>query len=241
MGLDFSRIAVVVPAAGVGQRFGDNQPKQYARIAGRTLLDYTLEVLQTCQPAELVLVTAATDTCWRDIPAAVQARVVTGGANRAASVAAGIAVLGDTDWVLVHDAARPCVRADDIARLVAEVDPEAGGLLATPMTDTVKRERSGFALETVDRTHLWRAQTPQLFPRQTLTRALRECPDATDEAGAVEALGLTPRLIEGDPDNLKVTVAGDLARCEEILRRQGRIDTRAAVAGACPGDQGAGS
>ena len=246
MRLDFSRIAVIVPAAGAGRRFGEDQPKQYARIAGRPLLDYTLEVLRACQPADFVLVTAAEDGCWRDVPATAEVRVVTGGASRAASVAAGISALGDTDWVLVHDAARPCVRAEDIHRLVAGVDPRAGGLLAIPMTDTVKRSTGSVADladctvdGTVDRVHLWRAQTPQLFPRETLARALRANPEATDEAGAIEALGLAPALIEGDPDNLKVTVAGDLARCEDVLRRQGRLVAGAASGAKRPNDQGA--
>ena len=223
MRVDFSCIAVIVPAAGSGRRFGLELPKQYARIAGRPVLAYTLELLDACDFAESVLVTSPADTCWRQVPGE-HWKVVDGGASRAASVAAGLAAVEHADWVLVHDAARPCVQVTDIERLADGVDVEAGALLARPVTDTLKRAGNGGQVAgTVDRDGLWRAQTPQLFPRKTLIRALAAMPSATDEAGAVEALGLAPRLIEGDPDNIKLTVLGDLSRAADILARQGRI------------------
>jgi len=225
----FSRIAVVVPAAGAGLRFGDERPKQYARVAGRLVLDYTLEVLFECQPAEIVLVVAADDEAWRDVPGVSRAQVVTGGSTRAESVIAGLGAVTNADWAMVHDAARPCVGAAEIRRLADEVDDEAGGLLAVQVSDTVKRGAGDRVALTVDRADLWHAQTPQLFPLATLVRALAGEANVTDESSAIESVGLAPRLVAGRPDNIKVTFPGDLARCEDILARQGRIAVRAAA------------
>ena len=221
MPVEFSRIAVVVPAAGAGRRFGAERPKQYSTVAGKAVLDYTLEVLLACGPAEIVLVVAPADERWRGLDGAHAVRVVSGGASRSASVLAGLESV-TAEWAMVHDAARPCVRPEQIRQLARDVDEVAGGLLAVPMSDTVKRAEGRRVSATVDRTNLWCAQTPQLFPTGTLIRALRGARDVTDESSAIEALGLAPQLVAGSPDNIKVTVPDDIALCADILARQGR-------------------
>jgi 2-C-methyl-D-erythritol 4-phosphate cytidylyltransferase len=152
--------------------------------------------------------------------------ITVGGAERADSVLAGLHALqaNDDDWVLVHDAARPCLHADDLSRLIAELrsDP-VGGLLAVPVSDTIKRaDEQGAVLGTVDRKHLWRALTPQMFRFGVIKRALLSAREqsiqVTDEASAVEALGLRPKLVLGRSDNIKITIPEDLALAEFILR-----------------------
>ena len=168
-----------------------------------------------------------------------------GGATRADSVAAGLNALdaAPRDWVLVHDAARPCVPREDIQRLVASVrEAGVGGLLAQPLTDTLKRgDRAGRVQATLDRASLWRAQTPQMFRidalRRALARALGDGVRVTDEAAAMERAGYPVQLIEGSAANLKVTYPEDFALAEFWLRRQGRIaaaDQAPAAAGSKP-------
>lgn len=229
---------VVVPAAGVGQRMGGDQPKQYLALAGRPLLQWTLEALAPLQAEAIVLVVAPRDP-YIDALAPVLRACVSGleilregGASRADSVAAGLFALAGRaapeDWVWVHDAARPCLGPRALAALRAvEDDAEAGALLAQPMDETVKTVAAGRVQGTVDRAALWRAQTPQgaTFARlsEALSRALAEAPEAiTDEASALEHLGLAPRIVPGEASNLKVTHPDDLALATFWLQQQGR-------------------
>jgi len=221
----------VVPAAGHGVRFGGATPKQYLPIAGKPLLLHTLERL-AAHPriAGLMVVLAADDAYWprlldlngKPIETAV------GGRERTDSVLAGLQALPHAvraeDFVLVHDAARPCVRADDITRLI---ECATGAILASPVRDTIKSsdETDRVApriVHTVPRAGLWRALTPQMFRRGELTRALQHAHlagGATDEAAAMEAQGYRPLLIEGADDNIKITTPADVTLAEFLLTR----------------------
>lgn len=205
-------------------------PKQYLQVAGRPLIHHALAALcATPAIADVFVVLAPGDDGW---PASTMAelgpklRIVRcGGETRAQSVANGLremeATLGPIgdDWVLVHDAARPCLTVAMIEKLIADVgSDDAGGLLAVPVADTLKRaDAGGRVSDTVARERLWQAQTPQLFRHRLLTRALAGAPAVTDEAGAIEALGLAPRLVAADASNLKVTWPLDLQLAEWIL------------------------
>ncbi|MFY2764200.1 2-C-methyl-D-erythritol 4-phosphate cytidylyltransferase [Arenimonas sp. MALMAid1274] len=220
----------VVPAAGRGSRFGGERPKQYLSLAGRTLLEHSLRAVLSHDDVDGVMVALSPDDRdwpgWRDLGGKPVLTCI-GGAERADSVLAGLQALPGTvsedQWVLVHDAARPCLRALDLARLltVGQADP-VGALLAAPVRDTLKRaDRVGRSQSTEPRDWLWRALTPQLFRRGGLTRALEAALRAgvrvTDEAMAMERLGLKPCLVEGSEDNIKVTTPADLALAEFIL------------------------
>lgn len=220
----------VIAAAGSATRFGGLVPKPYLRIAGRTLLEHGLRALLSVKGmAGGVAVLANGDRRFERLPLALRRRVVAvaGGPTRADSVLNGLQALittGERDWVLVHDAARPCVRRRDIEALVAACrrDP-VGGLLAVPVADTVKEsDGRGRSERSVPRERLWRAQTPQMFRlgalRDALTQALAAGFDPGDEAAAIERAGLAPRLVEGSPLNVKVTRPADLAFAEAALR-----------------------
>ena len=220
----------VIAAAGSATRFGGPVPKPYLRIAGRTLLEHGLRALLSVKGmAGGVAVLANGDRRFERLPLALRRRVVAvaGGPTRADSVLNGLQALitaGERDWVLVHDAARPCVRRRDIEALVAACrrDP-VGGLLAVPVADTVKEsDGRGRSERSVPRERLWRAQTPQMFRlgalRDALTQALAAGFDPGDEAAAIERSGLAPRLVEGSPLNVKVTRPADLAFAEAALR-----------------------
>jgi len=222
---------VIVPAAGSARRMGGAVPKQYLPLAGRTVLHWSLApFLAHEHVAGIVVVLAAQDEHWRRTDLAREAKIMTttGGAERMDSVLAGLEALhaeaAPEDWVLVHDAARPCLTASDLERLLDELHDDAvGGLLAAPVVDTLKRaDESGRVACTVEREKLWRALTPQMFRRDILQRALqgarRDGISATDEAQAVEALGLQPKLVAGDADNIKITLPEDLPRAERILK-----------------------
>lgn len=224
---------VVVPAAGSGRRFGGERPKQYADIDGRPLIQWTLERLASHPRIEgLVVVLAAGDPWWPGWTTLSGKPVLSapGGAERVDSVSAGLAALPDSvssdDFVLVHDAARPCLRHADLERLLDEGAVGCGGLLAAPVGDTLKRAADdGVHVEaTVPRAGLWRALTPQMFRRGQLETALAAWPRGaappTDEAQAMEAIGHAPRLVEGAADNLKVTTAADLALATFLLTRK---------------------
>lgn len=221
---------VVVPAAGSGSRFGSNLPKQYHPLGGRSVLEHTIDRLRECLRPELVVVAIAPgDTTWSGLPIAAQAGIeaVEGGADRAASVFSALAALDGRaeadDWVVVHDAARPCVPAGDLRRLVDNLEAEAcGGLLATPVADTLKRvDEAGYVDTTVDRSQLWHALTPQVFRYGILSGALAQARVAghpvTDEASAVEFAGYRPRIVPGSRLNIKITTADDLRLAESIL------------------------
>ena len=222
----------VVPAAGRGRRFGGEVPKQYLRLHDKPLLLHTLERL-AAHPriAGLMLVVAADDASWAQGLVEVLGKPLlraTGGAERADSVLAGLRALPASvaagDAVLVHDAARPCVRAADISRLIDLAVPAGGGLLAAPLRDTLKRaDAQGRVAATEPREARWRALTPQLFPRAALEAALAAAAASgiavTDEAMAMERAGHAPLLVEGSEDNIKVTTPADLALAEFILQR----------------------
>jgi 2-C-methyl-D-erythritol 4-phosphate cytidylyltransferase len=226
-----SALWCVVPAAGRGVRAGGDLPKQYQLLAGRPLIEHTLERLAAHPRIGGLLVTlAATDRHWPGIAVPGGKPVITavGGAERSDSVLAGIdalpASVAADDFVLVHDAARPCVRLADIGRLVGQVDGTDGGLLGAPLRDTLKHaDAQGRSESTEPREQRWRAFTPQVFRRGPLAAALREAArrglKVSDEAMAMELAGFRPLLVEGAEDNIKVTTAADFALAEFLLAR----------------------
>ena len=228
------RIWFVIAAAGRAARFGGPVPKPYLRIAGRTFLEHCIRTLSGVKRiAGGAVVLADGDRRFERLPVAVRNRVVavSGGPTRAASVLHGLQALitaAKDDWVLVHDAARPCLRRQDVESLIRACRRDAvGGLLAVPVWDSVKQaDEAGRAAATLPRERLWRAQTPQMFRRALLLDALARAGDdgfdPGDEAAAVERLGLAPRLVEGSPLNLKVTRPADLAFAEAAMRASRR-------------------
>lgn len=224
-------VSFVVAAAGQGTRVGGSLSKQYRQLQGRPLLDITLQRLLDLEPRQLVLVVAADDRHWHDLARINECTVVHGGASRAESVSCGLAGLDgiDTDWVMVHDAARPCVRGADIMRLArVGMLSSSGAVLGVPVVDTVKQVTGNLIVASPARETLWLAQTPQLFPLGLLQKALAEAQQqqltVTDEASAVAALGLQPLMVQGSRDNIKVTVETDLALAAWYLDQQGQLD-----------------
>lgn len=228
------RFWCIVPAGGRGSRFGGDIPKQHVLIAGRSLLLWTLATL-AAHPriAGLIVVVAAGDTLWEPPINLDGVPILTaiGGAERADSVIAGISALpagiAADDFVLVHDAARPCVRAADIDALIHAAVAGDGGLLAAPLRDTLKRaDGEGRVVETESRESRWRALTPQMFRHDALLTALVDARAAgvivTDESMAMERAGYRPVLVEGSEDNLKVTTATDRDVAEILLTRRAR-------------------
>ena len=231
---------VVVPAAGESRRFGGGPPKQYALLAGRAVVARTLDRLAAALapwPSRMVVALSPDDARY-DAVIGKRDGVETmrcGGETRAATVRNALAALSsrcrDDDWILVHDAARPCVPVDAVRRLVDELaHDDVGGLLAVPVTDTLKREDSSAArrvLRTEERGGIWQAQTPQMF-RYGVLRAAFALPEAlgtTDEAQSVEALAETgacarPRLVAGSAQNIKLTYPSDLVLAGAILAAQ---------------------
>lgn len=225
------RLWYVVPAAGASRRMGADVPKQYLELHGRSVLEWSLApFFRDERFAGGAVALAAGDAGWERLPAALRRRVrtATGGAERADSVLAGLrAVPADPDdWILVHDAARPCLPREDLDRLIAACagDP-VGGLLALPVADTLKRGEGPRVAATVPREGLWRALTPQMFRRGLLERALEAAAAAGavpgDEATAVERLGERPMLVEGSALNVKVTRPSDLALAAACLSALG--------------------
>lgn len=238
---------LIVPAAGRGQRMQADRPKQYLSLQGRSVLASTLERLHEAFPdATLRLCLDSDDDYFdpQDVPFEHWQRV-DGGAERADTVARALATLADIaaddDWVLVHDAARPCVRLEDLRALRAALEHEAiGALLATPAADTMKRaDERGRVSRTEPRDGLWHALTPQIFRfdllRQALDAALATGMTITDEASAIEAMGLSPRLVAGSRDNLKITHPEDLAMAARILAVQSESAAELTKAGAGQG------
>ncbi len=235
------RVWAIVPAAGRGARFAsaEHPPKQYAPLLGATVIEWSMAAL-IAEPriAGIVVALAAADPHWPAVAASLSSsKVVTtiGGASRQESVLNGLTALAPRaaadDWVLVHDAARPCLTAVEVAALLDAVDSAAVGasngvLLAAPVVDTVKRERGGIAVDTVDREGLWRALTPQMFAFAALKQALEDAARVgiavTDEAQAMERLGLPATLVRGSPFNIKVTRAEDLSLAATILNGAAR-------------------
>lgn len=231
MAATFPGICAVVPAAGFGRRMQTECPKQYLSIGNKTILEHSVAALLANPGVERVIIAISEgDLRFQQLPLAnhPQITVVEGGAERADSVLAGLQAAGDAQWVLVHDAARPCLHQDDLERLLALSQTSlVGGILAAPVRDTMKRAEPGKALiaHTVDRNDLWHALTPQFFPRELLfdclTRALNEGATITDEASALEYCGYHPQLVVGRADNIKVTRPEDLALAEFYLTRCG--------------------
>jgi 2-C-methyl-D-erythritol 4-phosphate cytidylyltransferase len=225
---------LVMPAAGVGRRFGADRPKQYAPLCGRTVIEWALAPFLTdARCAGAVVALAEEDPYWTAI-APPTVLVAPGGRERSHSVRNGLAALADRagrdDWVLVHDAARPCLSRQDLDRLLAGLGSHpVGGILAAPAADTLKRaDASRQVQQTVDRAGLWRALTPQMFRYGRLCEALdRAHADGrvpTDEAQAIEWLGDRPALIEGAAVNLKITSAADLAIAAALLKETRRCE-----------------
>lgn len=227
-------VAAVVVAAGRGERLGGSVPKAFVPLAGRPLLAYSLEALAAVRAVERVVpVLAPRDRGRWDAVAAELggmpklAAPVGGGARRQDSVGAGLAALGgEATWVLVHDAARPLVRAEAVERVLEAARRDGAAILASPARDTLKRVREGRVLDTPPRSELWGAQTPQAFAvallREALAKAEADGFTGTDDAQLVERLGAAVAVVPGDPDNLKITDPADLVLAELLLReRQG--------------------
>ncbi len=225
----------IIPAAGVGRRMMADKPKQYLRLHGKTILEHTADKLLS-HPAigKVIIAVSADDPFYAQLPLASHPDVirVDGGRERADSVLSALNFLLSAfesltdNWVLVHDAARPCVAVSDIDTLIRELSDDAvGGILAAPVRDTMKRScADGYITQTVDRAYLWHALTPQMFRigqlHAALSQALAAGVSITDEASAMEWAGLAPRLIAGSADNLKITQPEDLVLAGFYLERE---------------------
>lgn len=217
----------LVPAAGFGARMGNELPKQYLDLAGHPMLYYALTTLCACPHISTVFVVLAPDDeffkryDWSHCADKLEP-LYCGGATRAESVANGLLAseLEADDWVLVHDAARPCLTQAHLSNLINELrDDAVGGILAVPVADTLKRADAQQRIAcTESREGLWQAQTPQMFRAGLLAQALLRCHSVTDEASAIEALGLQPRLVAGDSTNFKVTYPQDIRLAELLLQ-----------------------
>jgi 2-C-methyl-D-erythritol 4-phosphate cytidylyltransferase len=227
-----ARIWALVPAAGAGKRMGADRPKQYLKLGERTVLEQTLERLLGSQIfSGIVVAVSGDDGYWDSLPVGRADSVyrVAGGAERADSVLSGLdflaSIAAHDEWVMVHDAARPCLTSHDIRRLRdAGAGDAVGGILALPVHDTLKSVENGRIACTVDRSRIWRAVTPQMFRLAVLRDALIAASEAgqrvTDEASAIERLGLRPLIVEGRPDNIKITRPEDLPLAAYYLEQQ---------------------
>ena len=219
----------LIPAAGSGLRSAAATPKQYASLAGRPMLWHAIRALCVPQVQCVFVVLAPEDKVfaqhdWSAFGGKLQP-LYCGGGSRRDSVHNGLVAtmdeVGADDWMLVHDAARPCLSGEDLRNLMSACEGDAvGGILALPVAETVKRGLQERIRETLDRSVLWLAQTPQMFRAGLLLHALRQArAPVTDEASAVEQLGLKPKLVQGSRENLKVTWPEDFALAESILGR----------------------
>ncbi|MBM0493299.1 2-C-methyl-D-erythritol 4-phosphate cytidylyltransferase [Aeromonas jandaei] len=220
-------LTAIVPAAGIGSRMGAECPKQYLQLAGKTILEHTLERLLAHPAIGQVIVALAPHDRWFDtLPVAQDERIlrVEGGAERAFSVLNALHV-AQGEWVLVHDAARPCLTHGDLDALIATAMTSGGAILGSRVRDTMKRsDAAGNIIATVEREQLWHALTPQMFPSGPLRRALEEGlalgATITDEASAMERAGFAVRMVEGRADNIKVTRPEDLSLAGLFLSQQ---------------------
>lgn len=222
----------IVPAAGVGKRMQVDCPKQYLPLNNKTVLEQTLSrLLEMEQITAIVVAVSKQDLFWAELEISKNPRILTvaGGKERADSVLSALNFLAnkanDNDWVLVHDAARPCITKDDIATLINELqDHSVGGVLALATDDTLKLVNSRLIVETLDRSSIWRALTPQMFRYSVLKHALQEAADKsqmiTDDASAIELQGQRPKIIAGRSDNLKITRPEDLVLAQFYLEQQ---------------------
>ncbi|MDH5931323.1 2-C-methyl-D-erythritol 4-phosphate cytidylyltransferase [Vibrio splendidus] len=221
-------VIAVVPAAGVGSRMKADRPKQYLQIHGKTILEHTVEkLLSHPQVSKIVVAVSDDDPYYPELPLNLNPLVirVSGGTERADSVLSALDYIAQqqlNDWVMVHDAARPCIQLSDIDKLISgAMTHDVGAILAAPVRDTMKRGAQGQIEHTVDRVDLWHALTPQMFRskplRKVLSEALQQGVSITDEASAFEWKGLSPALIAGRSDNFKITQPEDLALAEFYL------------------------
>lgn len=226
-------VHALIPAAGLSVRFGGTMLKQYAHLLGMPVMAHTISAVQSHPAVSSVTVALAPDDGIFDElirPGYPGVHTVAGGDSRAQTVMNGINfIIGrypDCEWILVHDAARPCLSASDLARLMEQgLQSESGAILAVPVNDTLKlADDEGFIERTIDRNLFWAAQTPQLFRaaplRANLQMALASGTLPTDEASAMEQAGVHPLLVMGSSTNIKITGAEDLALAEFILQRQ---------------------
>lgn len=221
----------IVPAAGVGKRMQANRPKQYLELAGKTVIEHTLlRLLQADIFSAIAVAVSEEDPYWPDLSLSKHKTIITapGGKERADSVLSGLNAIrdqaADDDWVLVHDAARPCITASDIHHLIDTlVNDEVGGILALSSPDTLKQVQGLSITGTLDRSHIWRALTPQMFRYGRLKTTLEQMqgnPAITDDASALELIGLQPKIVEGRPDNIKITRPEDLALAQFYIDQQ---------------------
>lgn len=221
----------LVPAAGFGARMGHELPKQYLPLAGRPMIFHALNTLCASPEITMVFVVLAPDDNlfhsydWSRFGDKLQP-LFCGGEMRADTVLNGLLAseLEPDDWVLVHDAARPCLTQAQLSKLIAELrDDAVGGILAVPVADTLKRaDDQGRIARTEERAGLWQAQTPQMFRSGLLAQALQQSKNVTDDASAIEAMGLHPKLVLSEPTNFKVTYPQDMLLAELLLSQQGK-------------------
>jgi 2-C-methyl-D-erythritol 4-phosphate cytidylyltransferase len=233
---DMPKTFALVLAAGQGTRIGDAVPKQYIPVAGKPMMFHSIETLASVPRIDRVFVVLAPmdrhwgGHDWSAFPEKVEASFC-GGARRAESVLNTLKFheqrIAKDDWVMVHDAARPCIGKELVEQFLDEIGDDAvGGLLAIPLADTLKSADENLRVAaTIPRLALWRAQTPQMFRYDMLRRGLEKKPAATDEAEAIESLGYyAPRLVQGEDTNIKVTFAEDLQIAEMILKLKGKVE-----------------
>ena len=217
------QIVAVIPASGIGSRMNAPLPKQYLPLLGKTILEHTVSLfLEHHQIDKIVIAVSAEDSYYQalDLLRSPKIQFVLGGETRANSVFNALQTIDEDAWVLVHDAARPCLKLSDLDKLL-QIKNEQGAILATPAIDTMKRAENGVISHTEDRSTLWHALTPQFFPVKQLKHALHHAfekgESVTDEASAMELMGYHPLLIAGRSDNLKITRPEDLALAEFYL------------------------
>ncbi|OOF55303.1 2-C-methyl-D-erythritol 4-phosphate cytidylyltransferase [Rodentibacter genomosp. 2] len=224
------KIIAIIPAAGIGSRMKAGVPKQYLTILGKTILEHTLSIMLNHHAISRIIVALGKDDPYSptlSILSHEKIQLVEGGNSRAESVLNALnAIFEENAWALVHDAARPCLTETDLNKLL-EINDDHGALLATPVTDTIKRsDASGTIITTEDRSQLWQAQTPQFFRADLLKKAiyngLVQQQVITDESSAMELAGFRPHLVAGRSDNIKVTRPEDLALAEFYLTRKTR-------------------
>lgn len=230
----------VIPAAGIGSRMASDRPKQYLPLNNKTVIEHSVEkLLANSQIAGVYVAIAEHDCYWTELEISKHPKVhrVNGGKERADSVFNALQAMAadqsvniqPSDWLLVHDAARPCLRPESLQALIENlVDDPVGGILANPVSDTIKRVLADNHIQkTVDRSELWQAQTPQMFRfellRKSLQDALAEGAAITDEASAIEWAGQQAKVVAGPSDNIKITRPEDLALAQFILSRQAAI------------------
>jgi 2-C-methyl-D-erythritol 4-phosphate cytidylyltransferase len=229
-------IWAIVPAAGIGLRLGSTIPKQYLPLAGKPVVQHSLERLAALDGIDSIVVPVHRDDRWHQqlAVAGTELEFIAGGGERQQSVLNALQHISgratDADWVLVHDAVRPCVRVADMESLLQCVaSHDCGGLLGAPVVSTLKRVDSDrLVQETLDRKNCWQAYTPQVFRygllKQALEQAIADGVAVTDEASALEAAGYNPLMVEGDHLNIKITHESDLRLAAMILQQQEELD-----------------